>query len=62
VCHWHGSSGLADKLRVGVIGCGDMTVNHGMGYMNSGKYEIVAISDLSDQAMKGLRRTFRRVG
>ena len=43
---------MADKLRVGVIGCGDMTVNHGMGYMNSSKYEIVAISDLSDQAMK----------
>lgn len=43
---------MADKLRVGVIGCGEMTVNHGIGYMNSSKYEIVAISDLSDQAMK----------
>ncbi len=53
-----GRSGLADKLRVGVIGCGEMTINHGMGYMHSGAYEIVAISDLSDQAMKDYDEEF----
>ncbi|MDA1257562.1 MAG: Gfo/Idh/MocA family oxidoreductase [Chloroflexi bacterium] len=49
---------MADKLRVGIIGCGEMTGNHGIGYMSSGKYEIVAISDLSDQAMKDFDEQF----
>ena len=54
----NGDKELADKLRVGVIGCGEMTGNHGIGYMHSGKYEIVAISDLSDQAMKDFDAQF----
>ena len=49
---------MADKLRAGVIGCGEMTGNHGIGYLRSGKYEIVAISDLSDQAMKEFDERF----
>jgi len=43
---------LADKLRVGVIGCGGMTRNHTYGYLNSGRFEIVGLADLSEQAMK----------
>ena len=43
---------MADKLRVGVIGCGSMTTNHTYGYLNSTRYEVVGISDLSPQAMK----------
>ena len=35
-----------------------MTGNHGIGYLRSGKYEIVAISDLSDDAMKEFDERF----
>jgi predicted dehydrogenase len=42
---------LADKLRVGVLGSGAMTANHTMGYLSTGRYEVVALSDLSEQAM-----------
>ncbi|MCZ6618844.1 MAG: Gfo/Idh/MocA family oxidoreductase [Gammaproteobacteria bacterium] len=52
------NSSLAGKLRVGIIGCGEMTRNHAAGYLHSGKYEIVAISDLSSPAMSDFDRHF----
>lgn len=42
---------MANKLRVGVIGCGNMAKNHVRGYLNTGRYEIVALADLSEEAM-----------
>ena len=53
---------MADKLRVGVIGCGDMTRNHVFGYLTSARYEIVAIADLSKQAMKDFDEYFSEYG
>ena len=49
---------MADKLRVGVIGCGSMTSNHTYGYLNSGRYEVVALSDLSPSAMTDFDEKF----
>ena len=49
---------MADKLRVGVIGCGEMTGNHTFGYLTSGRYEIVALADLSEGAMKDFDERF----
>ncbi|MDP6452128.1 MAG: Gfo/Idh/MocA family oxidoreductase [SAR202 cluster bacterium] len=43
---------MADKLRVGVIGCGEISSNHVLGYLNSERYEIIALADLSEDAMK----------
>ncbi len=43
---------MPDKLRVGVIGCGGMSRNHTFGYLNSSRYEVVALADLSESAMK----------
>src|SRR6185437_15292231 len=42
---------MTDKLRVGVIGCGKMARNHVEGYLNSGRYEVVALADHEDSAM-----------
>ena len=39
------------KLRVGVIGCGSISSNHIRGYLDSGRYEIVGLADLEEQAM-----------
>ena len=49
---------MADKLRVGVIGCGSMTSNHTYGYLNSGRYEVVALADLSPSAMTDFDEKF----
>ena len=49
---------MVDKLRVGVIGCGEMTGNHTFGYLTSSRYEIVALADLSEQAMKDFDEHF----
>ena len=49
---------MVDKLRVGVIGCGEMSRNHTFGYLNSAKYEVVSLADLSEQAMKDLDEHF----
>ena len=43
---------MAEKLRVGIVGCGGMTRNHTWGYLNSGQYQISGLSDLSAEAMK----------
>ena len=49
---------MADKLRVGVIGSGGMTQNHSRGYLKAGRYEIVALSDLSQDVMNEYDETF----
>ncbi len=43
---------MANKLRVGVIGCGTMARNHVRGYLNCGRYELVALADLNEEAMQ----------
>jgi predicted dehydrogenase len=43
---------MADKLRAGIIGCGEMSLYHAFGYLNSARYEVAALADLSEQAMK----------
>ena len=42
---------MAPKLRVGIIGCGGIGQNHVQGYLHSGRYEVVAIADVSPSAM-----------
>ena len=42
---------MTDKLKVGVIGCGTMCRLHVHGYLRCGRYEIVALGDLSEGAM-----------
>ena len=42
---------MDSKLRAGVIGCGGMAQGHVQGYLHAGRYEVVAISDLSKSAM-----------
>ena len=42
---------MTTKLRVGVIGCGGIASNHIRGYLDSGRYEIVGLADLEEQAM-----------
>ena len=49
---------MAGKLRVGVIGCGSMTSNHTYGYLNSQRYEVVALADLSQAAMTDFDERF----
>ena len=49
---------LAGKLRVGVIGCGDMSRNHIYGYLNSARFEIVALADISEAAMRDFDERF----
>lgn len=49
---------MAGKLRVGVIGCGSMTRNHTYGYLNSQRYEVVALADLSQTAMSDFDERF----
>ena len=49
---------MADKLRVGIIGSGAMTANHTFGYLRSAKYEVVALADLSEQAMSDFDNQF----
>jgi predicted dehydrogenase len=39
------------KLRVGVIGAGGISRNHIRGYLETGRYEVVALADLNESAM-----------
>lgn len=45
-------------LRTAIIGCGGMARNHLHGYANSGRFEIVALSDLHESAMEEVDRDF----
>ena len=42
---------MTTKLRVGVIGCGSIASHHIRGYLDCGRYEIVGLADLEEQAM-----------
>ena len=48
---------MADKLRAGVIGCGSISKNHVKGYINSGRYDLVALADLNESAMDDMDRS-----
>lgn len=50
---------MADKLRAGVIGCGSISRNHVGGYLNSGRYEVVALADLNESAMQEIDSQFK---
>jgi predicted dehydrogenase len=47
---------MAIKLRAGVIGCGSISRHHVAGYLNSGRYEVVALADLNESAMDDMDR------
>ena len=49
---------MADKLRVGILGCGGMAKGHVRGYLHTGRYEIAALADLSEEAMAGYDAEF----
>ena len=49
---------MTTKLRVGVIGCGGISNNHIRGYIDSGRYEIVALADLNESAMAEKDQTY----
>ncbi len=48
---------MANKLRAGIIGCGSISKNHAKGYINSGRYDLVALADLNEGAMDDMDRT-----
>ncbi len=49
---------MAAKLRAAVIGCGSISRNHVGGYINSGRFEVVALADLNPDAMDDMDRRF----
>lgn len=49
---------MAEKLRAGVIGSGGISRNHVAGYINSGRYDVVALADLNESAMVDMDRQF----
>ncbi len=49
---------MASKLRAGIIGSGDIGLRHVSGYLNCGRYEVVALADLSVEAMQDYDRRF----
>ena len=42
---------MTSKLRVGAIGAGGISNNHIRGYLDTGRFEIVALADLNESAM-----------
>jgi predicted dehydrogenase len=50
---------MSSKLRAGVIGCGSISKNHVGGYLNCGRYEVVALSDLNASAMQEMDAHFQ---
>jgi UDP-N-acetyl-2-amino-2-deoxyglucuronate dehydrogenase len=49
---------MANKLRAGVIGCGSISKNHVGGYIDSERYEVVALADLNESAMDEMDARF----
>ena len=43
---------MSEKLTVGIIGCGAMARHHVRGYLECDRYRVVALADLSSQAMQ----------
>ena len=46
------------KLRVGIIGCGGMARHHIDGYLATGRYEVAALADLREPAMREVDQQF----
>ena len=42
---------MTEKLRVGIIGSGGIARNHVHGYLACGRYDVVALADLNEEAM-----------
>jgi UDP-N-acetyl-2-amino-2-deoxyglucuronate dehydrogenase len=49
---------MGTKLRAGVIGCGSISKNHVGGYIDSERYEVVALADLNESAMDEIDARF----
>lgn len=49
---------MTTKFRVGVIGCGGISNNHIRGYLDTGRFEIVALADLNESAMAEKNQTY----
>jgi predicted dehydrogenase len=49
---------MTQKLRAGVIGCGSISKNHVGGYLNCGRYDVVALADLNESAMDDMDAHF----
>lgn len=47
-----------EKLRVAIIGCGEVCYNHVRGYLRSGRYELVALCDVRLEAMEAFDESF----
>ncbi len=50
---------MPNQHRVAVIGCGLIARNHIRGYLDCGRYEIVALADLNTSAMHEVDQQFR---
>jgi predicted dehydrogenase len=50
---------MAAKLRAGVIGLGSISKNHVGGYLNCGRYDVVALADLNESAMAETDERFK---
>lgn len=49
---------MTTKHRVAIIGCGLMSRNHIRGYIDAGRYDIVALADLNESAMQEVDQRF----
>lgn len=49
---------MAGKLRAGVIGCGSISRHHVAGYLNCGRYDLVALADLNPDAMDDMDQRY----
>ena len=49
---------MTDKLRVGIIGCGGMARRHVGGYIDCGRYDVVALADPEDSARQEMDTRF----
>jgi len=49
---------VTDKLRVGIIGCGTMARHHVDGYLTCGRYEVAALADPEEAAMREMDARF----
>ena len=49
---------MTDKLRVGIIGCGNMARHHVDGYLTCSRYEVTALADPDESAMREMDARF----
>jgi predicted dehydrogenase len=49
---------MTTKHRAAIIGCGLMSRNHIRGYLDCGRYDIVALADLNESAMQEVDQHF----